>query len=39
MARGKGHVPLLHLVETLEKGDGDEDDDCFLAVADLELIK
>ena len=30
-------LPLLDLVEALEKGHGDEDDDGFLAVADFEL--
>lgn len=30
-------VPLLHFVEAGEEGDRDEDDDCFLAVADFEL--
>jgi len=30
-------VPLLDFVETGEEGHGDEDDDCFLAVADFEL--
>ena len=30
-------VPLLDLVEALEEGDWDKNDDCFLAVADLEL--
>ena len=28
---------LLDLVEAREEGDGDEDYDCFLAVADFEL--
>lgn len=32
-----GRVPLLDFVEAGEEGDGDEDDDCFLAVADFEL--
>lgn len=31
-------LPLLDLVETLEKGDRDEDDDGLLAVADLNLL-
>lgn len=30
-------VPLLDLVEALEERDRDEDDDCLLAVADLDL--
>lgn len=30
-------VPLLDLVEAWEERDGDEDDDCFFAVADFEL--
>ena len=30
-------LPLLDLVESAEEGNGDEDDDGFLAVADLEL--
>lgn len=30
-------VPLLHFVETWEEGNGNEDDDCFFAVADFEL--
>ena len=30
-------LPLLDLVESGEEGYGDEDDDGFLAVADLEL--
>ncbi len=34
---GKGEVPLLDFVEAGEEGDGDEDDDCFFAVADFEL--
>ncbi len=33
----EGAVPLLDLVETGKEGDGDEDDDCFFAVADFEL--
>ncbi len=39
-SRGVGggeSVPLLDFVETGEEGDGDEDDDCFFAVADFEL--
>ena len=32
-----GGLPLLDFVEAGEEGDGDEDDDCFLAVADFEL--
>lgn len=35
--RGEGKVPLLDFVEAGEEWDGDEDDDCFLAVADFEL--
>lgn len=31
-------VPLLDLVEALEERDRDEDDDCLLAVADLDLL-
>jgi len=31
------NLPLLDLVEAGEKGDRDEDDDCFLAVAYFEL--
>lgn len=31
------NVPLLHLVKTLQKGNGNEDDDCFLAVTDFDL--
>ena len=34
---GEGAIPLLHFVKTGKKGDRDEDDDCFLAVADFEL--
>ena len=30
-------VPLLDFVEAGEEGYGDEDDDCFFAVADFEL--
>jgi hypothetical protein len=30
-------VPLLNFVEAGEEWDGDEDDDCFLAMADFEL--
>lgn len=30
-------VPLLDLVEALEKRDGDEDDDRLLSVTDLDL--
>jgi hypothetical protein len=29
---------LLYFVEASEERDGDEDDDCFLAVADFELF-
>lgn len=32
-------LPLLDLVETLEKGDGDEDDNGLLAVANLNLLE
>ena len=32
-----GEVPLLDFVEAGEEGDGDEDYDCFFAVADFEL--
>lgn len=31
-------LPLLDLVEALQEGNGDEDDDGLLAVADLDLI-
>jgi len=34
---GGESVPLLDFVEAGEEGDGDEDDDCFFAVADFEL--
>ena len=34
---GRGKVPLLDFVEAGEEGDGDEDYDCFFAVADFEL--
>lgn len=34
---GGEEVPLLDFVEAREEGDGDEDDDCFFAVADFEL--
>lgn len=34
---GRGEIPLLNLVKAGEERDGDEDDDCFLAVADFEL--
>ena len=30
-------IPLLNLVKAWEERDGDEDDDCFFAVADFEL--
>lgn len=33
-----GEVPLLNFVEAGEERDRDEDDDCFFAVADLELF-
>ena len=32
-----GYVPLLDFVKAWEKRHGDEDDDCFLAVADVDL--
>ena len=32
-----GEVPLLDFVEAGEEGNGDEDHDCFFAVADFEL--
>lgn len=32
-----GDIPLLDLVEALEGGDGDKDDNCLLAVADFNL--
>lgn len=39
MLRGRVFVlPLLDLVEVLQEGDGDEDNDGLLAVADLDLI-
>ena len=31
------YIPLLDFVEALEEGYGDEDHDCFFAVADFEL--
>lgn len=31
-------VPLLDFVEAGEERDGDEDDDCFFAVAHFELL-
>jgi len=34
---GKGEVPFFDFLESGEEGDGDEDDDCFFAVADFEL--
>ncbi len=34
---GFGDVPLLDFVEAGEKGNGDEYDDCFFAVADFDL--
>lgn len=34
---GKRGLPLLDFVEAGEEGNGDEDDDCFFAVADFEL--
>lgn len=34
---GSRRVPLLDFVEARKEGHGDEDDDCFLAVADFEL--
>ena len=36
--RGRRRLPLLDLVEAGEERDGDEDDDCFFAVADFELL-
>lgn len=35
--RRGGWVPLLDFVEAREKRNGDEDDDCFLAVANIDL--
>ena len=35
--RNRCSVPLLDLVEALEERDRDEDEDCLLAVADLDL--
>ena len=37
LGEGRGEVPLLDFVEAGEEGDGDEDHDCFFAVADFEL--
>lgn len=37
-ALGVSVLPLLDLVEVLQEGDGDEDNDGLLAVADLDLI-
>ena len=34
---GGGEIPLLDFVEVGEKRDGDEYDDCFFAVADVDL--
>ena len=34
---GEREVPLLDFVEAGEEGDGDEDYDCFFAVADFKL--
>lgn len=31
-------IPLLDFVETGEERHRDEDDDCFLAVADVDLV-
>ena len=36
--KGEEVIPLLHFVETGKKGDRDEDDDCFFAVTDFELL-
>jgi len=33
----RGRVPLLDFVEAGKEGHGDEDHDCFFAVADFEL--
>lgn len=33
----EGSVPLLDFVEASEKRDGDEDYDCFFAMANFEL--
>jgi hypothetical protein len=38
MLQGVFVLPLLDLVEALQEGDGDEDNDGLLAVADLDLI-
>ena len=35
--RSRSNTPLLNLVESLELGDGDEDDDSLLAAADIDL--
>lgn len=32
-------LPLLDTVEALQGGDGDKDDNCLLAVANLDLVK
>jgi hypothetical protein len=33
----RGSVPLLDFVEAGQEGNGDEDDNCFFAVADFDL--
>ena len=33
------NLPLLHTVETGQRGDGDKDDNSLLAVANFDLIK
>jgi hypothetical protein len=32
-------LPLLHTVETGQRGDGDKDDNCLLAVANFDLVQ
>lgn len=34
---GEEHLPLLDFVEPRQERNGNEDDDCFLAVADIDL--
>ena len=35
----KRRLPLLNLVETLEERNGNENDNCLLAVANFELVR
>lgn len=35
----KYHIPLLYAVEALQGRNRDKDDDCLLAVANLDLIQ